>query len=98
LKLSLIIAAAAVVSATGFVTLPVQAAPIACDHLSSTSMDPINDNSNSIAASVAAKGIKVSGLEDFGGHVRGYVKHKDGTIGMAYFDPASLNRLDGYGQ
>jgi hypothetical protein len=93
-SLTLAVVAIMGLSGAAFTVLPANAAPAFCNLPSSNTLDPIDDDPSALAAALAAKGTKVSGLEDFGGCIRGYVTNADGTQSMAYFDPDTLKRVD----
>ncbi|HEV7717863.1 MAG TPA: PepSY domain-containing protein [Arsenicitalea sp.] len=92
-KLSLVLVALVGLSSAGFATLPAQAAPAICNDPTNQVLDPINDDPAPIAQRLADMGVKVSGVEDFGGCIRAYVTNKDGTQSMAYFTPDTLKRI-----
>ncbi|MBU1304028.1 MAG: hypothetical protein KKF33_00720 [Alphaproteobacteria bacterium] len=71
------------------VSLPAQAATgndsVGCDAGYS-----ISDNADSLITRLEAKGVAVSGVEDWSGCVRAYVTKADGTTGMVIYDPTYL--------
>jgi hypothetical protein len=75
-------------------SLPVEAAPAACDAPSSNTLDQINEDPGHFAASLAAKGVKVNGIEDFGGCLRVYTTDANGQPIMAYYDPNTLQQIN----
>lgn len=79
------------------VSLPAQAATIAagaCDDIDYS----VHDNANSITAQLEAQGLTVTGVDEWSNCVRAFVVHADGSTGMAFFDPLTLEAVgDGAG-
>lgn len=61
----------------------------------STTDYSISANAGEIAANLANLGYDVSGVEEWNGCVRAYVTHADGSTGMAYFNPLTLEQVGG---
>lgn len=53
----------------------------------------ITDNTDTIAANLASKGVKVQSVDEWNGCVRAFVTRADGTIGMQFYDPDTLAQL-----
>lgn len=85
---TLISAAFATVSLVA-VSMPAQAATGAED-VSCDAGYSISDNAASIEQRLEAKGVAVSGVEDWSGCVRAYVTKADGSTGMVILDPIYL--------
>ncbi|KKC35327.1 hypothetical protein WH87_17280 [Devosia epidermidihirudinis] len=75
------------------VAMPAQAASsvgtmVACDSTTS-----ISDNDTAIINALANRGVNVSSVEDWNGCIRAYVTKPDGTVGMQFFDPSTLQQV-----
>lgn len=88
-----VIAAAFATVSLVAVSMPAQAdtkAAAACDVSYSAA-----DNETAITQLLGQKGLKVAGVDEWNGCVRAYVTQADGSVGMAYFDPLTLNQVGG---
>ena len=92
---TIITAAFATVSLVA-VAIPAQAATATgTEDVSCDAGYSISDNATSIEQRLTAKGLDVSGVEDWSGCVRAYVTKADGSTGMVILDPVYLTPVNG---
>lgn len=90
-----ILIAAVFAAATGAAIVPIQAANLTINTAACDSTYSVTDNATQIQQRLAEKGISVSDVEDWGGCARAYFIKSDGSVGMAIFDPATLQQVGG---
>ena len=76
------------------VAVPAQAQSASVAQCDSTG-DSISDNETTISMQLEQQGYNVTGIDEWNNCVRAYVVKADGSTGMAFFDPSTLQPVGG---